>query len=518
MKNSRRQFLKSALFGTAGLVANKSFALGNVLTNGSSKDIPSSKNIEKCHCLVIGAGMSGLTAARNLSFPNYARTGFKTIVLEASGRIGGRVLTMEDPRFHGPIEMGAEYLHRKPGSVEIWNDINFYKPKIKEIARTTHSLMFYDGWGDNLRSHISMAFQWNLLDIVSFSNAIDSYQGPNISAKQWLDQQQYAPIGRNLVDLYFTGHMPGRLDEISVLGFGSDRASEQELEGSEYAYVDGYSSFLDQFMLGRNQHEGRELDVRFHSVVSKIKHGPNGVEVTTRDGKMYWAPAVIITVSVGMLKSGEITFDPPLPQSKTDALACMGMGDEAKIALKFKDKFWPDDIVMINSIANEREMGRTYHLPHFDNAENNNVIVGLFAGAEADKIKNMADVDVVKAMCRDFDRMYPSAAAKAGGTVFNQLEFTRPNEPVYMRWQWSQDPYSKGADSYLKAGIEKTVRVTEARKALASPQSTPGLFWAGEATVAGEFTQPCSTHGAHFSGSRASVEVEQYLRNFKRNS
>ena len=501
MEKSRRKFLTQSFLGLSALFARKSLA-GQLLPS----------KIEKFDCIVIGAGMAGLTAARDLSFPEFSNKGFKTVLLEGSGRIGGRILTIEDPRFEGPIELGAEYLHRKPGSVALWKEIDLYKPKMEKVPRMRKGLMFFDGWENNLRRHFMLAKEWNLRDIFTFSRKIDNYTGSNISAKQWLDQQNYSNIGRNLVDLYFTGHIPGHLDEISVKGFIADRISEQEMEWNEYGFVEGYSPFLEQMLEGVNQHLGSELDIRYHSAVNSIKYSKEGVEVKTTNGKTYHAHSVILTASVGMLKSGEISFDPPLPIDKQDALHCMGMGDEAKIALKFKKRFWPKHAVILNRIDNAHEMARTYFLPFASDEVKNNVINVLFAGAEADKIKTMSDLEVIKALCRDFDRMFPSEAKEAGGSTYNLLESTGPDENIYMRWQWSNDPFSKGSDSFLKSGSEKSVKVTKARKTLANPLTTPGLFWAGEATASGESTQPCSTHGAHFSGARAAVEVDQFLR------
>lgn len=491
----RREFLTKAIFNTAGiLVARKSLANSFV-------------QAEKCDCLVIGAGMAGITAAKDLAFPQYSRKGFKTIVLEASGRIGGRIFSLPDPRMGGNIELGAEHLHRKPGSVALWKEIDFYKPKIEKISRMKNGLMYYDGWENNLRKEWELLKEWNIWDVATFSRKIDKYKGRDVSAKQWLDRQNYSRIGRNMVDLFLTGHVPGRLEEISIKGFAADRVTEQNLEMNEYKFVDGYNNFVEQMAQGIELHKGKVLDIRFRSVVNYIRYGSNGVEVRTTDGRVFLAKAVILTASIGMIKSGEIVFDPPLPEDKTDALNCIGMGDEAKLVLKFHGRFWPKKAVFLNRIDNHHEMGRTYFIPFSADEEKNRVLSILFAGAEADKIRPMTDLDVIKACCRDLDKMFPSAAP-----TYRLLVTSAPDVPVYLRWQWSNDPYAKGADSFLKFGMERSIPVTKARKTLAHPGSTPGLFWAGEATATGEFTQPCSSHGAHFSGARAAVEVAQFIR------
>ena len=67
-----------------------------------------------CDVLIIGAGISGLTAVSDL-----ARSGLRVLCLEARDRIGGRILTISDPDSPLPIELGPEFIHGRPP--ETWD-------------------------------------------------------------------------------------------------------------------------------------------------------------------------------------------------------------------------------------------------------------------------------------------------------------------------------------------------------------------------------------------------------------
>jgi len=56
--------------------------------------------------IVVGAGAAGLMAARELG-----RAGKDVCLLEASNRVGGRVMTLHVTNAGTPIELGAEFVH-----------------------------------------------------------------------------------------------------------------------------------------------------------------------------------------------------------------------------------------------------------------------------------------------------------------------------------------------------------------------------------------------------------------------
>jgi protoporphyrinogen oxidase len=85
------------------------------------------------------------------------------------------------------------------------------------------------------------------------------------------------------------------------------------------------------------------LDIRYNQSVQQItySHGNRRtpeldeppVTVICDSGEIVQADAVVVTASLGVLKSGMITFDPELPVRKTDAISRLGFGLLNKVRL-----------------------------------------------------------------------------------------------------------------------------------------------------------------------------------------
>jgi monoamine oxidase len=95
--------------------------------------------------------------------------------------------------------------------------------------------------------------------------------------------------------------------------------------GGPHAMVlGGYGQLADAMAAGVN-------DIRYNEPVTEISYTDDGVSVSTQSGMKLSADAVIVSVPIGVLQKGHISFSPPLPEWKTEAFTRIGMGKLNKV-------------------------------------------------------------------------------------------------------------------------------------------------------------------------------------------
>ena len=503
--SGRRRFLVRSLRFGAYVAATVTIP-GAMLTNRAKAGGP-----PQYDCIVIGAGMAGVTAARNLMDPgpqknsweriySHTPTAKKVLVLEGSNRIGGRVLTDRTPFNGNHVEMGGENIHVSRRIAPIWDEVKRYDLDIETRDKHNDGLAYHHGvFPGLLKSNTQITMDWGIGKAMGLFGSVDHYSGPDISAAE-LVKLKYPgdEFGQDILTAVTTGYFHGTTEDISIKGYQSDNISDLEMESNEYYVAAGYGTLIEKI--------AQNVDIKFGQKVDTITTSPSGgVVVTTRDGLKFFARTLVCTVSLAMLKSGEITFNPPLSDEKLAALNSLKQGSASKVVMRFKERFWPEEMTMFNRLDKLRNAGLTYLVPYQGEDDKPRILTALLMGSPAQKLDKITDVeDLLQLICGDLDPAFPDA-----GGVYKQIARKPGGEPDVVIKRWKEDEFAKGGTSYIttKPGPGATLPAKEVRAALAYP--SPPIFWAGEATSTD--TQAGSVHGAHASGQRAAQQVSKWM-------
>lgn len=457
-------------------------------------------------CIIIGAGPSGLTAARQLSQTSVHGAPLKILVLEGSNRIGGRMFTDRSliNDFGSAIEQGAEYIHVAPGIAPIWDEVHRYQletksyPKLLKgylynseyLAPTPHSPLYSIG-------HLN----FKILKSYHIFKDILNYDGPDISGATFMRRLGYDGFTAESAEALLTGHLGSPLNKVSMKGFVQDHLIAQLKGSHEYYVLGGYDSIL----------RGMAQDISTQKIllnhpVNKIRRSQrNLIQAQVPGIGWFTAKSMLCTASIGMLQSHNIDFGEFWTSQKEQALNYVIPAHQIKLSVRFKTRFWPQDMCMLNQLEkSERKAGKTYFVPHYKEEDKPPILTALISGDDAKKLMPLSSKEIMQVVISDLDRMF-----KTPTPINKKIAQKKDGSPIFTCKKWSEDPFAKGGISYLQVSEHKgSVSVQNARAVLG--QATQPLFWAGEATSLVQ--QPASVHGAHSTGLRAFSEIYNYLK------
>lgn len=409
--------------------------------------------------VVIGGGIAGLAAALEL-----AKNGILTTVLEAKDRFGGRIHTIR----HGgvPVELGAEFIHGRS------------KPLLEAIQRA--------GLSEQTVQDKHQAFEngrlcdANTWDVISgVINRVD-VRTPDCSIEAFLAGQPLDDRTRTLVTNFITGFDAAHADRISTHACRRAEYSGERISIDKQSRVaEGYSALVDYFV--------REIEARggrlFAGARVRCIRWENGkVEATARrNGRKYTfrAGVAVVTLPVGVLKAGNVIFEPSLPE-KIEAANGLEFGNVVKIIFHFKESSWHDfGFIHVPGAP----------IPTWWNDSRGPIVTGWAGGTHADKLLKFSADRLGLTGLEILSKIL------FGGTPVSEL---RPRLLAVHYHNWARDPEIRGAYSYIP------VNGLDLPKLLAAPVAGT-LFFAGEATV--KDAQTGTVFGALETGQRAAKEI-----------
>ncbi len=411
--------------------------------------------------LVVGAGMAGLAAARSL-----ADAGWPVRVIEARDRIGGRVHTDRD--WGVPLEMGASWIHGTTGN------------PLMELARQARAQLVptdYYGWAklgvdprlppleyDPETWRIFVKRARGQVDDGSLGAAVDA-----AATRAELSDSDRAQLG-----FYVTTEIENEY------AAGADHLSASTFDHGDYADGDQDVVTSGYDALPRLLAEG--LQIQLETPVTAIARRDNSVIVRAKD-RSFEGPAAIVTVPLGVLKSGAIAFDPLLPDPQLRAVNALGFGVLSKSFFRFSRRSWDVENAFYQYIGAEPGVwSQWFSLPSAAGP----IVLALNAGERGRWAESASPKELMASAL-------PVARRLFGGGV----------SPVGVRSSnWAADPYALGSYSFHAPGSGLSDR-----RRLAEPIGDR-LYLAGEAVGV---NNPATATGAVVSGRNAAAQLMRRL-------
>ncbi|PRA83136.1 NAD(P)/FAD-dependent oxidoreductase [Microbacterium sp. MYb66] len=422
--------------------------------------------------IVVGAGMSGLTSARML-----ADAGQRVVVLEGRDRIGGRMRTDRSAGF--PVDLGASWIHGIEDS-PLWDLVHALR--IPAIEYTVGSFQVggrpiqnFDGDGRPMDA--AATAEW-IADVEAADLLLVEEIGSSSPGDTYLDVTERA--------LDRSGLSPERIDDIReyfrhrveeqcgawIGDLDAHGLDEDAIDGDEVIFPRGYDELPRRI--------GAGLDIRLDARVTHVVRSAGGMVVRT-GSEEFTADRVIVTVPLGVLQAGSITFDPALPDEVAGPIERLGMGVFNKVFLQFPERFWDEESYVLRALG---EAGEHWHSWYDVSAVSGiPTLLTFAAGPFGRRMQELPDDDVVADVLRALRVLFGDAVG----------------EPL-AHWitHWGHDEFSNGSYSHLALGSTH-----HDHDALAGPVDGV-LHFAGEATWGDE---PATVGAALYSGRRAAERI-----------
>ena len=453
------------------------------------------KCVQHSKVLILGAGMSGIKAAKTLH--DNGITDFT--ILEGYITIGGR---MRQVGFADTIiELGANWVQGLDHN-PIWELAQKYELKGNYTVAYPEPGYYIvrDEYGNNVTD------MDNLEGMAKASKRLDEIVDerkkaglPDIDVRTGLRLAGWQPQNpaQSSVEYFYQDFDAAVRPHYQSAGVESfSNGSIDSVGGKQFFVFDprGYAILVEE--MAKSFLEPEDPRLLTNKVVNLIKWDTSGVEVSTTAGQVYSADYLLVTFSIGVLKSNAVQFIPDLPAKILEPIYKIEMADYIKIFLKFPKKFWDKKQYIL--YASKR---RGYY-PVWQDLDTDaglpdagtNILIITVTGEEATRIQyqsNQETLDEIMIVLRG---------------VYGQ---NIPDPVAFYYHRWHHDPLFYGCYSNNPIGISHEDYV-------ALNSNVSRLYFAGEAT---NELYNGFVHGAYFSGlNRASKMINDIKANENQSS
>ncbi|MER9415061.1 flavin monoamine oxidase family protein [Mesorhizobium sp. M0306] len=279
--------------------------------------------IERADVAIVGAGFTGLSAARELN-----QAGIDVVVLEARDRVGGRVEAVQNG-LGERIDSGGQFLCED-------------MPELMALVRARGKTL--------VETHVAGEFvtqprmseaqagrtYGTAMRIRERMNAI----APNdpaitgLTVAAWLDRQADPDDAKAAFRSMIEGLWCLAMERLPLWYLiDNDRRVTNEVSELQYFVRETMHSLADDL--------ARDLGdrLRLNTAVEAIEDGPGGVRVVSPAGAI---EARAVLVAVPPMMASKLDFVPPLPAALERALGVWRSGAVIKILVRYPKAFWRD--------------------------------------------------------------------------------------------------------------------------------------------------------------------------------
>ncbi|NOH69733.1 flavin monoamine oxidase family protein [Vibrio pectenicida] len=406
---------------------------------------PQSISAEEKKAIVVGAGLSGLTAAYELE-----SKGYQVTVLEAKGHVGGRMNTISMGDQHA--ESGGELLDDKSVHTELFRYAKMFDVKIVDVGysdelekgayyldkKLTHYSDFKKEYSPEVKNDLerfNAAFD-NLAENVPDSSnptlAPNAIRLDKITAQEWIDSLELLPFAKTLAE----HAIRGEYDEprnVSLLWLSH--------QAKVYEDVDDDKVEIKRFLAGTREFANAFVEhingpVLLNHPVTKVSQNKAGVTVIATD-KEFIADVVVVTVPLPVLN--KIEFEPELASDKRAAAQEINYGSHVKVLMKYSKRFWLEQ-GLGGDVISELPIGWLWEGSERQKGEGG-VLVAFTSGDFAHQQKGWSDKAIIDNRLEQMEAMYPGSN--------KYFEYGSVHA-------WHQDPYIMGG--FAAYGPEQMTR------------------------------------------------------------
>jgi len=415
--------------------------------------------------VIIGAGIAGLAAAQS-----FQKHGFgNVVVLEGRDRIGGRIWT--DKTIGMSVDLGASWIHGASKRNPITQLAK--KAKAQTFVLEEEAVEIFRLNGQKYTKE-TVRIGWKKYQ--NILKKVDEHAEENKSIREVIEEINPEILEESLMRYFLSADKEfdygNDINKLSSMYYESDEV----IRGEDQIITNGYQRIVEYLADG--------VDVRLNQKVVFIDYDEEDVLVETEKGN-FLADYVVCTLPLGVLQSGDVTFEPELPEWKAEAIGYMEMGTVNKVVLTFPKCFWNKELHYIGITSKEK--GKYNYFLNYKKINEHPTLMTFAFGDFAKEMEKHTNEQVQKDVMAHLKVMY-------GKNI--------PEPTDLLRSQWHSDPFCYGSYTAAVKGMN------DEEFELLAENIDGKLFFAGEHT---HHTFRGTVHGAYLSGEEVVQEVLELL-------